>query len=498
MVEPAEYAPVTEDGGVTKRVLMPGYGEDRPQKGQQIIVLFTVYRQDGSVVQSVSDPMKPVVFFFDSEALFKGLRLAAQSMRRGEVARFRLKPEYGPEEGEKRPMEVEVEMVDFHEKWKHMIDLEEKDRLEFARKLKDWGNEHFKAGRTKPAAYHYSLGIEYVETLVDMEDYRKTPKEVLELRRSLLLNLSIVANALQSWHNTVKYCSVVIEKEAENSKARYLRGLAYSKIGRFEDALTDLRISHKQTPDDTRVVALIQEIKEFETKQKGAEKKRFQKIFQSESIYKEISPKVTSSLAKFPPYDPTNPRVFLEIQVGSRDPKRLVFELIKSKVPKTVENFRVFCTGEKVHPYRPYTYKDSYFHRVVKNFMIQGGDMEKRDGTGGYSIYGDKFDDENFFLPHSQAGILSMANHGPNTNGCQFFITFKKAPWCNGKNVAFGRLIQGFDFLLNELQQVETMKEFQLPKLPIKIINCGEYKEDVAPELPPKKKKPVTNETVKA
>eukprot|EP01022_Parablepharisma_sp_SALTPOND_P016831 TRINITY_DN2561_c1_g1_i1.p1 TRINITY_DN2561_c1_g1~~TRINITY_DN2561_c1_g1_i1.p1 ORF type:complete len:592 (+),score=78.62 TRINITY_DN2561_c1_g1_i1:1411-3186(+) len=487
-VEP-EYNPIIEDGGILKKIITPGYGDDTPKKGQQVILLFECKLPDGSKVQSSSNPEQPTVFFADSEAVFKGLNLAALSMKRGEISHFKVKPDYSDSSFKDSELELKVEMLDFHDKWKHMIDLPEDERLEFASKIKAMGNEHFKAKRIKAAAYFYKQGTEYVDTLVS-SDFSKTPAKVLELRKSLYQNLSIVSNNLGNWHGTIKYCSELIEKDPENAKARYLRGVALSKVGRFDDALEDLKLAQKQSPEDAKIVELVNEIIRFKKQQKETEKKKFQKIFQSESIYKEVAPKITKSLQKFPDYDPTNPKVFLEIQVGTRDPKILVFELIKTKVPRTVENFRVFCTGEKVHPYRPYSYKDSYFHRLIKNFMIQGGDIEKRDGTGGYSIYGDKFDDENFLLPHSQAGILSMANHGPNTNGCQFFITFKKTPWCDGKNVAFGRLIKGFEFLLGELQSVEVATEFSIPKLPIRIANCGEYKEDIAvPEMPPKKKK---------
>ena len=140
-------------------------------------------------------------------------------------------------------------------------------------------------------------------------------------------------------------------------------------------------------------------------------------------------------------------KVYFDITVDGESEGRIVFGMFGSTVPKTVENFAQLATGEAGtgNSGKPLFFKGSKFHRIIPGFMAQGGDFTNGNGTGGESIYGNKFEDENFVVKHTKPMLLSMANAGPNTNGSQFFITFAATPWLDGRHVVFGEVIEGED-----------------------------------------------------
>jgi peptidylprolyl isomerase len=194
-----------------------------------------------------------------------------------------------------------------------------------------------------------------------------------------------------------------------------------------------------------------------------------------EKIEKKIETKPEVAIKKDGKTDPLKPNVFFDISIGGKPAGRIVMKLAYDVVPKTADNFRALCTGEKGKGKcgKMLHYKGSIFHRIIPQFMCQGGDFERFDGTGGESIYGSSFKDENFKLKHDKPYLLSCANSGKNTNGSQFFITTAKTDWLDGAHVVFGEVVSGKE-IVKAMEKLGNQNGNVKQK--VVIVDCGEEK----------------------
>lgn len=201
-------------------------------------------------------------------------------------------------------------------------------------------------------------------------------------------------------------------------------------------------------------------------------------LFALSSLFSGVSAGKTSTPYSGNPDEETvTEKVFFDITIDGKPAGRFVFGLFGETVPKTVQNFLSLAIGDRMNPVgKRLTYKGSKFHRVIKDFMIQGGDFTSGDGRGGESIYGARFADENFKIRHTRRGLLSMANAGPNTNGSQFFLTSVATPWLDRRHVVFGMLLEG-DELLKRIENLSTNRN-DAPSVDVVIANCGQLDKD--------------------
>jgi peptidylprolyl isomerase len=406
-------------------------------------------------------------------------------MKVGEKARLSIRSDYGygpSAMGDKIPpnsnLIFDVELLDFKEKVKEKWEYTPQERMVKALELKEEGTKEFTAGKYDTAATLYKDAADYVNEGDD--DDETLPDDEKDVYIKCMANAAMCYVKIKQWSDVIDCCNQVFTKAPEekgtNVKVLYRRGLAKMYIGDLHTAKTDLMAAYSIDSTNKDVRKAIQELKMKNADVKKKEKAAFGGMFGKVSMYDDkegvLQPNIMGD----------NPHVYFDIQHGNKALGKIVMQLYKDIVPKTAENFRALCTGDqglsKISG-KPLHYKGSTFHRVIKDFMIQGGDFTNGDGTGGESIYGEKFPDENFKLKHTKAGLLSCANAGPNTNGSQFFITSRETPHLDGKHVVFGEVVEGMDVAF-EIELV-SKNENDKPDVDVVIVDCGMMPSDYKP-----------------
>eukprot|EP00392_Amoebophrya_sp_AT5.2_P011156 g11231.t1 len=454
-----------------------------PSQGDVVKVHYTGTLADGTKFDSSRDRGKLFEFELGRASVIQGWEEAVAGMRKGERADFSIPYEkaYG-EQGHpptipgKADLNFDIELVDFGPKQKEKWELSADEKLVSCKEYKEKGTASWKKGDCEEARDLWLEAYSYIE-----EGYfGEVQEETDALQKSLNLNLAQAGLKTGDWELAVQRANLVLAAEPENAKALFRRASALIKMEEFDQAKADLTLANKIDPKDAGVRAKFQELKQVQEAYKKKQKSQFGGLFKA-SLYTEKKdvkvpvPRVPRDMAALP-------KVFFDLQFGDEEvseekPNRIAMALYSDSVPRTAENFRQLCTGESgkvsLDGGKKLTYEGSCFHRVIKGFMMQGGDFTKGNGTGGESIYGEKFEDEDLEADeHLKRGQLSMANAGPNTNGSQFFVTFRDTPHLNGKHVVFGEVIEGMD-LLDRVENAECGPNDK-PVTDITIVKCGQ------------------------
>jgi peptidylprolyl isomerase len=473
---------VAQDGGVQKKIIeaAPEGALGPPPNGNEVEAHYTgTLVSDGSKFDSSRDRGKTFKFTIGQGQVIKGWDEGFASMKVGEKAILKVRYDYAygetgspPKIPPKADLFFDVELIGFLEKPKQRWEMTTEERIAEAEKMKAAGTELFKKKRFDEGAAKYELSAEYAV------DEGISGNDVPEAERSLYVssfgNAAMCYIKLKSWPDAIRTCDKVLEIDLEresNIKALYRRGVARMHLGLFKEAKADLMDAYNIDNANKDVRKAIKQLKEASANAKKKEKAAFGGMFGrvgGGGFYGDKEgPLVPNAKGD-------NPHVFFDIKHGEDSLGRVVMQLYADVTPKTSENFRALCTGEKGDGTlgKPLHYKGCSFHRVIKDFMIQGGDFTNGDGTGGESIYGEKFADENFLIKHTKAGQLSMANAGPGTNGSQFFITSKDTPHLDGKHVVFGHVVEGMEIIRN----IENLPSgpSDRPETDIVVEDCGQ------------------------
>lgn len=480
----AKVVDISGDGGCTKEILQEGTG-DVPTAGDEVHAHYTGRLLDGTKFDSSVDRGQVFKFPLGRGRVIKGWDLGFATMRVGEKAILTCGPEYAygasgspPTIPANATLKFEVELIDFEAKEKSVEDMSVPERIAEAQKVKGKGTEQFKAGNKTGCARSWQRAVDLVEDLFDPEEGESTlTEEDQTLVRDLLLachnNLAHVCLGLGRRGEAERNATRALAIDSGNVKALYRRGLARMEGNAdLKGAAKDFAACVKADNKNKAARKQYAKAKKLLDAQKARERKAFGNMFAS-SMYSDKEDVADVGAVD----DPDNPRVFFDVTEGGEPLGRIEMELYAKVTPKTAENFRCLCTGEKgigKTTGKPLHYKGVPFHRVIKDFMLQGGDFSNRNGTGGESIYGAKFADENFVLKHDQPYLLSMANAGPGTNGSQFFITVKATPWLDGKHVVFGRVVKGQDIVKHIEECEKAGDQGSTPVKEVLIADCGE------------------------
>jgi len=457
------FVDISGDGGLLKKITKEGSGEV-PQQGYEVECDYTGTLDDGTQFDSSRDRGQRFKFQLGVGQVIKGWDQGFASMKMGEEAILRCRSDYAYGDGgqgtipPKATLNFDVALYSAKPKKKESWEMSTEEKVAEALKAKDEGTGFFKEKRFQEAIEAYSNAADFVSDDQDGEG--------ADLWVTCKLNCAQASISSSDYPSAMRFAGEALSKSPNNVKGLYRRGVARNHMGLAEEALVDLNAAYKL---DATNKAVVMEIKKAKASIAAANKKAkaaYSGMFNKKSLYDDKAAVVVPGL------DPNNPKVFFDISIGEEAIGRVTMLLYADTTPKTCENFLKLCTGEVEKDGVKLHYEGSTFHRVISGFMIQGGDFTNHNGTGGRSIYGEKFADENFKVKHTEPGLLSMANAGPGTNGSQFFITVAPTPHLDGKHVVFGKVIEGYEEVVKKIENTSTGAQDK-PTQPVTITACG-------------------------
>ena len=396
MSDPIDVS-LAQDGGIMKTIIeaAPENAAGPPPPGVEVTAHYTgTLESDGSKFDSSHDRGKPFVFTIGQGQVIKGWDEGFASMKVGEKAKLAIRSDYGygergmpPTIPAKANLVFDVELIGFKEKEKQPWEMTPEERLEKAAGLKQEGTKEFTSGNHTIAADLYTKAADLADENEEGETLADDQKDMFV---KCLSNAAMCYVKGSSWSDVIDCCNKITSKCPEESKSNikvlYRRGLAKMNIGELKEAKADLLAAYEIDKKNKDVRKAIQELKVKNAEAKKKEKALFGGVFGKISMYDEKEGVLV------PNAKGDNPHVYFVMKQGDEDLGRIVMQLYSDITPKTAENFRALCTGEKGNGVtgKPLHYKGRIFHRVIKDFMIQGGCSEGT-GMGGESIYGVKF-----------------------------------------------------------------------------------------------------------